>query len=458
MTTTRRRARHAITAILGLGLALSSLSAAQSSPGPVADPKNRVSISPQVAYPLPGIKKVVDRRTYARRAGFTEISAPCGTTVRSAIPGVASVQPRKFGRTTRYVVRVHSSSSRLWVGSAYLSRTSVKNGSLVAAGQAIGSLGKRPAARSCVLQFKVRTAAGTVNPTTWLQRHVGRPLPAAPVTTPPRVVPTAPPAPAPAEPSTDSGGFTVASFNILGAKHTVNNKTYATYPSRFRAAMSLLDQRKVDVAGLQEMHREQADYFAKQGYNKAWGIFHYDPPGPAQDSDNAIIYRRATMEVVEGHTFGVPYFFGKNRAMPALLLREKATGKTAWFLNVHNPASSKKRGDHSAHRARAVAIQRQKVIDLRATTGRPVVLTGDFNDNELAYCPLTSDGTMTAPNSPTPSTSPDGSCVRIPRFFSIDWIFGSPGVAFSGFARDMHPKNAKIADHPIILANARLTE
>lgn len=442
MTSARRPARRLLTATLGLGLALSAVSL---TPGTASadDPKDRRTTSPEVAYPLAGSAKVVDKRNYTSTRGFTDISAPCGATVRSAVPGTAKVLTRKISGATRYVVRVQTATPGTWVGNAYLSRTSVKTGDVVASGKTLGTLSKRPSARSCVLQFKVQTAKGTVNPTTWLARNVGTPLDPPPVVEP---------APGPGAPN-DAPGFTVASFNILGAKHTKNSKVYATYPSRFKRAMQLLDDRGVDVAGLQEMHSEQADYFASQGYDKTWGIFHFDPPGPKRDTDNAIIYRKSSMEMVSGHTFGVPYFFGNLRAMPALQLREKATGKTAWFVNVHNPASGGGRGDHATHRAKAVAIEKAKVEELRAT-GRPVFLLGDFNDDQPAYCPLTKDGLMVVPNAPL-NTS--GTCAPISRFWSIDWIFATANdVTFTAFARDKWPKEQRINDHPIILATALL--
>lgn len=442
--TSSQHGRRLVASALGLGLALSSLALAPGSASAADDPKNRRTTAPEVAFPLPGTKKVVDKRNYTQNRGFTDISAPCGSTVRSAVPGTATVLTRTMGRSKRYVVRVQTATPGLWVGNAYLSRTSVRTGDVITSGKALGTLGARPGARSCVLQFKVKTATGTVNPSSWLARNVGTPLDPPPVVAP---------APGPDVPN-DAPGFTVASFNILGAKHTTKHPVYATYPSRFRRAMKLLDDRGVDVAGLQEMHREQADFFRSQGYDRTWGIFHYDPPGPAQDTDNAIIYRKSSMELVSGHTFPIPYFFGKDRAMPALRLREKASGKTAWFLNVHNPASSKKRGDHSGHRARAVELERQKVANLRASTGDPVFLTGDFNDNEAAYCPLTSDGLMVTPNSPPGPT--DGTCRMIPGFWSIDWIFAAGDVAFTSFARDMWAKEQRINDHPVILTTVLL--
>ena len=107
------------------------------------------------------------------------------------------------------------------------------------------------------------------------------------------------------------------------------------------------------------------------------------------------------MEFVEGSTFDIPYFNGNIRHVPAALLREKSTGRTAYFLNVHNPANV--RGHAATWRAKAIRIERAKVIELRKT-GRPVFITGDFNDREKAFCPLTAGKLTISPNS-IPSTT-----------------------------------------------------
>lgn len=439
MSTPRHHARRLLVATVGLALLGSPLALAGPGAAAGSDPKYRETTSPEVSYPLAGSSAVVDKRNYTAARGFTDISAPCGAAVRSAVAGTATVLTRKHRGQTRYVVRVQTATAGTWIGSAYLAKPAVRTGDVVASGQRLGRLLKLTGARTCKLQFKVNTARGTVDPSVWLARHVGEQL-------------AAPPAVPPAQPTTDAPGFTLASFNILGANHTRNSKVYATYPSRFKRAMALLDERGVDVAGLQEMQREQADYFVSEGYSNAWGIYHFDPPGPARDTDNAIIFRKSTMELVQGHTFGVPYFYGTKRAMPAVMLREKATGRTAWFVNVHNPASSKARGDHAVHRAEAVRLELQKVSEL-LTQRRPVFLVGDFNDSELAYCAATRNDLMFSPAAPR---STNGQCNYSNRFSSIDWIFAAGDVTFSNFNRDKTPRLTFINDHPIILATAFL--
>ena len=58
---------------------------------------------------------------------------------------------------------------------------------------------------------------------------------------------------------------------------------------------------------------------------------------------------------------------GNVKQMPVVHLREKATGRTFYVINVHNPASiAKYGGDHSRWRAKAIAIE-----DARLATRLP---------------------------------------------------------------------------------------
>ncbi|MEI2820410.1 MAG: endonuclease/exonuclease/phosphatase family protein [Marmoricola sp.] len=139
---------------------------------------------------------------------------------------------------------------------------------------------------------------------------------------------------------------------------------------------------KADVIGVQEMQREQRAAF----YSRMKSSYTFFPFDGGVDTDNSILWRQATFGFVQGGTFKVPYFSGNLRNMPWVLLREKATGKTAYFINVHNPATLPDRGDQSQWRAAAIAAERALVTKLKAT-GVPVFLTGDFNDKEKAVPP-----------------------------------------------------------------------
>ncbi|HEY1117426.1 MAG TPA: endonuclease/exonuclease/phosphatase family protein, partial [Acidimicrobiales bacterium] len=189
---------------------------------------------------------------------------------------------------------------------------------------------------------------------------------------------------------------------------------------------------------------------------RAFGVYPTDAmmlDRSTDDPENSITWRTSTMEFVDGYTIDVPYFNGMSRPrkMPVVLLRHKATGRTAYFINVHNPASGVGYGDQTANRRQAVAIERAEVVKLRAT-GRPVFLTGDFNDRLAAFCPLTKDKLMI-----TPDSIPSMACAP-PAKTHIDWVFAAGGARFTRYARDWTPKDQRLSDHPIVWTRAHLSE
>lgn len=390
------------------------------------DVKFRKATAPNVFFPVTGTKAVMDRRSYGPRNLATDILANCFATVWASHPGVAQVltNPAWGGKV---VVRVVSGRAGLVSQYAFLWRANVATGQLIQSGQALGTLAANPSSKVCALRFSVSGRGRPVNPSTWLNVMVGK--------TPPV-----------------SGMFNtraiyLASFNVLGASHTTSGSRYSTYPSRMVRAVSLLNSRALDVVGTQEFQEIQYDYFVNKGYDKTWGSHYWDPEGKRRDTENAIIWRKSTMEFVSGSTYDIPYFGGNIRHVPVVLLRQKSSGRTAYFLNVHNPANTK--GNAAGWRAKAIAIEKNKIIELRRT-GRPVFITGDFNDRQNAFCPLTANKLTISPNS-----IPSVTC-KYPRETTIDWVFAAGQTRFSYYLRDESPQTGGISDHPIVITRAHL--
>jgi endonuclease/exonuclease/phosphatase family metal-dependent hydrolase len=418
---------RALVGLLTLGVLMTPALApsADAAKAKVKDPKTRVVTAPYVFYPLKNLSSVHDLRTSSRKHYGTDITGPCTANVRAAHPGVAGISSApNLGN----YVRVRANGSKgLTTTYGYLSRVFVEPGQIIQAGQVIGQVGKRPGTASCRLWFSVTHAGKYANPSTWLNSYVGK-LP--PVTS-----------------LFGTPGFLIASFNVLGASHTARSSKYANGNTRINRAMSMLNARHIDIVGTQEFQETQFDYWTSRGNGNTWGAFYWDPAGKKRDTENAILYRKSTIEFVSGETYDIPYFHGNTRHVAAALFRERSTGRTFYMMNVHNPANTE--GNAAPYRARAIAIEKQKIIDLRAT-GRPVLFTGDFNDRQKAFCPLTADKLTITPNS-IPSTT----CVY-PKPSSIDWIFAAGQVRFTSFGRDTYPQSARISDHPIVQARAHL--
>jgi len=422
----QKRAVRALAGILTLGALLAPALTTEAGAAKTQDPKFRKVSPPNVFYPVTGTRAVQDRRTYSARNLATDIRANCNATVWASHPGVAQVltNPAWAGKV---VVRVVSGRNGLVSQYAFLARANVRTGQLIQSGQAVGLLGANPRSKVCALRFSVSGNNKPVNPTTWLNTMVGNTPPVSGMF--------------------NTRAIAVASYNVLGASHTARSSKYSTYPTRLVRSINYINARGLDVVGTQEFQEVQYDYFVSKGFNKTWGAHYWDPEGKRRDTENAIIWRKSTMAYVQGHTFDIPYFGGNTRHVPAVLLRQKSSGRTAWFLNVHNPANT--RGDAAGWRAKAVQIERNKIIELRKT-GRPVFLTGDFNDRQNAFCPLTANKLSISPNS-----IPSVTC-RYPRESTIDWIFAAGQTRFSYYLRDKTPQTTRISDHPIVIGRAHL--
>lgn len=417
---------RALVGLLSLGVVLAPVMAAGTANAATQDPKFRKVSAPNVFYPVTGGRRVQDLHTYSRKHTATDIKTACGAAVWASHPGTAWVSS-KPAWAGRYMVTLSSGRPGIVTRYAYLSRVWVTNGQVIQSGQLLGNVGTKPNTNTCSLQFSIAGSMGPVNPTGWLNAKVGG----------------APPV---------SGLFgmrpiTLASFNMLGASHTAGGGRYATYPSRLNRAMSYFNYRGLDVIGTQEYQETQYDYAMARGFGNTWGSFYWDPEGNRRDTENLIMWRKSTMEFVSGSTYDIPYFGGNTRHVPIVLLRQKSSGRTAYYLNVHNPSNV--RGQAAKWRAEAIEIERKKIIELRAT-GRPVFLTGDFNDRQPAFCPLTANKLTISPNS-----LPSSACAY-PKESSIDWIFAAGQARFSYFQRDRTPQTGRISDHPLIVAETHL--
>jgi endonuclease/exonuclease/phosphatase family metal-dependent hydrolase len=422
-----RTTTRAVSVALALGVLASSTLMASGGSAAGQDPMYRKVSPPNVSFPIKGDRTVKDLKNFSSSHRGTDIRTPCNRGVYATHPGTAQVlvNPKSYHK---HVVRVVSNGGGLVTTAAYLVSASVTDGQIIQSGQLIGRAGRKSAKTPCGIYFAVKSAGKVLNPSTWLNTWVGKTPPVGNLF--------------------GTTGFKVASFNLLGASHTAKSSRFATYRSRLNRAVILMNRGKLDVIGTQEFQETtQFDYFVAKGYTNTFGAYYWNPAGKARDTENAILWRKSKMEFVSGSTFDIPYFSGNTRHVPAVLLREKSSGRTAYFLNVHNPANV--RGNAAGWRAKAIKIERAKIIELRKT-GRPVIITGDFNDRQKAFCPLTAYKLTISPNS-----VPSNSCVY-PKQTSIDWIFAAGQARFSSYLRDTYSQRANISDHPIVQARAHL--
>ena len=392
-----------------------------------------------VAFPLPGGASYVDRANWGNSGSNwsrvhtgTDFSAPCGTPVLAATNGTVIVRTDQPW-SGQWLVQVSTGVGRLTTWYAHMEALAVEHGDTVTAGQQIGEVGSEGNSTGCHLHFEVHPRGGSiyadnVDPTAWLAQNVGKS---------PGVIRPA---------SAESGDFIVATFNVLGHSHTVpggNKPGYADSGTRMRWAVQLLDANAVDVVGLQEFQRPQKRRMLALAGDR------YAVYSPLGDTENSIAWRRARWEFVEADTFAVPYFNGNPRRMPIVRLRDRATGEESIFVNVHNPADTRRFPAQGAHRAEAVRREYALVRQLVERYGVPVLITGDLNDRAPVFCELTAGGLLHAA-----AGGSTGSPCRPPNFGGIDWIFGTRDMACADHTVLSGSLVSRTTDHPLVLARA----
>jgi hypothetical protein len=246
--------------------------------------------------------------------------------------------------------------------------------------------------------------------------------------------------------------FQISSFNLLGAAHTApdgNKPSYASGARRMRWSLRILDEGGVDVVGFQEMERSQYERF-RYLRGSSFGIYPDQSVGHT-GRPNSIAWRLADWSLVSATTMTVPYLRGRLVEQPVVLLRNVQTRRRAWFLNTHNPADV--RGPAQHLRDEAVRIQIAVVNRLRAETPfLPVFFTGDMNDREEFFCPVTARTELLAAN----GGSNVGGVCTLPRPSKIDWIMGTHEVTFSDYLARDDALVDRTTDHPVIMATASI--
>lgn len=433
-----RRSHHRVAALsapllIALAVPAVLVTAGTSADAKTSPPASRVSYAPNVMYPVArGTKGVSDRNLYrAGRYNATQIQAPCGARVVAAHAGTVSFSALNPTSRTRYLW-VTTTKGRSMSTYTVAGTPTAAQGQVVSPGQTLGTVGNMGGTRACETLFAIRSQYGNImNPTGWLNVMVGKAM-----------VETT---------YFGNRGFNLASFNMLGASHTDNGGSrYGSAASRTPKAVALLNKKTVDVAGLQELQGKQYDQlmslagstFASYTTNRTYG----DRP---RDTENTLIWRRSSFKLLAAGQLAIPYFNGNTRMIPVVRLQQISSGRSAYFINTHNPANTGEYPRQEKWRAQAIAIERKKIIELRAT-GLPVFLTGDLNDRTAAFCPLTAGKLMLSPDS-VPSTT----CAP-PKSPWIDWILGAGPTRFTTYDRDWSAKTQGITDHPIIVARTYL--
>jgi hypothetical protein len=233
--------------------------------------------------------------------------------------------------------------------------------------------------------------------------------------------------------------FVLSSFNVLSSS-AGKSKGFAPGPERMHAVAEILRANQVSVVGFQEMdHRQLAEF--KKVTGDTYGTF-AGASGIRGYHDTTLAWRKDTWKLVKGDTITVPSYEGRESKVPYVRLRNKQTGQEAYFVDVHNPANTRRHHHQERYRDAAARQEAALVRKLFEQSGLPVFLVGDMNSVGEAREIFTTQAPIKAAN---PS-----------RKSGIDWIFGTRDVQFGEFRRDRSGLIAKTTDHPVLFTNVKI--
>ena len=236
--------------------------------------------------------------------------------------------------------------------------------------------------------------------------------------------------------------FQIGSFNVLGSQHSAPGGDHARYPAasaRNAGAVARIRSFGVDILGTQELQPDQLN-----GITAMTGYAAY--PGYAfgsRETDNSILYDDSKFEFVSGSYFTI-HFMHANRPQTILRLRDKATGREFYVLNMHASAGE---GGYAVTRRAGHYIAVNTINRLKAE-GIPIFLTGDMNDRAEFFCRVAPATGMVA----AIGGSIAGGC-HPAGALAVDWVLGWNNVSFSGYIEDRSTLG-RVSDHHFVAATA----
>lgn len=247
--------------------------------------------------------------------------------------------------------------------------------------------------------------------------------------------------------------FRVASLNVLGASHTGKGgnklgRGWGSGYSRMQISAGLLGSYNVSVVGFQEFESVQHSAFVNLT-GGAWSVYPGGQLGP-KSVRFSIAWRNADWTLVSASSISLPYAGGGRIAMPLVLLQRNDTGRQVYFMNVHNPADTKRLGKNAKWRAVARSLEIAKINEIQSTTGIPLILTGDMNGRAEVFCHLTGNTDL---RSASGGSVRGQACAPPPRM-GVDWIYGTSQMTFANYTEIWGGLVRRATDHPLVFADA----
>lgn len=241
----------------------------------------------------------------------------------------------------------------------------------------------------------------------------------------------------------------IATFNVLGSQHSARGGSHPGHPPasvRTPRAAGYISRHGSDIVGTQELQADQLRQLTAITGMAAYPGFGWGD----KETDNSILYDAGVFEYVSGDVYHVT-FVGRTRPQPILRLRHRETGRELYVLNTHTSPGD---GAAQGERHRAHATTSALVRELRASSGLPVLLTGDMNDRPEFFCRVVATAGMT-----TPQGGSYGAGCRPPAgHLAVDWVAGAGVSSWSDYWMDQSSVANKTSDHFYVSGVAHIGE
>jgi len=224
--------------------------------------------------------------------------------------------------------------------------------------------------------------------------------------------------------------FRVASLNILGSNHTRGADKKRTVKTA-----RLLRDRRVAVAGLQEVQADQLGWLKDRlpGY-RIWPGSRYG----AQGLRLQIAWKKRRF-ALRDHGSITTTFSHFQRPIPWVRLEDRQSGRVFSVIDIHNSPSGQEA-------ARDAATRQQVDLYKRLRTNGPVLLMGDANERKEWFCKVTRATDARAANG---GQHVDGCIPPTPTY--VDWLMG--GGSFDW--RRYRAEETTVSDHKLHSAVVR---
>ena len=406
-------------------------------PGAASTPTSAAAATSAADRPVTSRKKNLPTEVVEPVGQETQFLAPCGTPVLAATAGTVEVV-MDDAASGPWLIKVRSGARDVMTEYAHVQNPLVQDGATVLVGQPLAQVGDLGNVASCALGLSITANLETepvrVDPVRWLTSQIEAPEPVR------EIVPET--------------RFRVASYNVLGHHLTApggGRPGFAPGTTRVANGLARLEAAGVSIVVFNEFESPQAQVVLDDG---DWGVHRATPNNvfrTGSTNGNAVAWRLDSWKMIASDEFTVPWQVTLH--MPVVYLQHRATGAIVTVIGIHNPASTARAGNQQGARVVARDIELDFITRHReAYPGVPVILAGDFNERETAFCGLTGTGILAA----SAGGSVGGSC-SVPRHGPVDWIFGTTDIDFLGQSIDKSFLRV-ISDHPLLSADVLFPE